>query len=145
METPHYTIERIRENEDNINEDTPSYELATKLEDTSSQPAQKQERKPVEEAAIKQVAPETPRPVSSTKEVGLFKKIWLSLFTKEKPKKTTPGTQTRTNTQNRKRTNPRRTSNQNRRDNPRPQQTNNPNQATKPAQKAEQEIGRAHV
>jgi len=140
METPHYTIERIRENEDDINEDTPSYELVTRLEDTSSQPAQKQERKPVEEAAIKQVAPETPRPVSSTTEIGLFKKIWLALFGKEKPKKAAPSNQTRTNTQNRKRTNPRRNTNQNRRDNPRPQKTNNPNQAAKPAQKTEQDI-----
>lgn len=46
LETPHYTIERIRENEDDVNEGKASYELTTKHEDISSQPAQKQERKP---------------------------------------------------------------------------------------------------
>ena len=150
METPHYTIERIRENEENINEGTPSYELATKLEDTSSQPAQKQERKPVEEAAIKQVQPTTPRPVSSTKQDGILTKIWKALFGKTEPKKTTSTNRGRPNTQNRNanRNTKRRNPNQNRqggqRDNKRPQKSNNPNQAAKsnqankPAEKTEQ-------
>ena len=146
LETPHYTIERLRENEENLNEGTPSYKLVTKHEDTSSQPAQKMERKPVEEAAIKQVAPATPRPVSSSKDVGIFKKIWLALFGKEKTKKNISNNRNRSNNQNRKRNNPRQNTNRNRqagqRDKQRSQKQNTPanksNPATKPVQKTAQ-------
>ena len=149
LETPHYTIERLRENEENLNEGTPSYKLVTKHEDTSSQPAQKMERKPVEEAAIKQVAPATPRPVSSSKDVGILKKIWLALFGKEKAKKETSTNRNRSNNQNRNRNNPRRNSNKNRqagqRDNQRQQKQNNQANKSNPANKPEQKTAQGQA
>ncbi len=128
METPHYTIERIRSNDDNVEDDTPSYELASKQE-TTAQPAQQQERKPVEEAAIKQIAPSTPRPVSSTPQIGVFTKIWRALFGtgEQKKRPTTNRNRNRANTQNRNtnrnRNTQRRNTNPNRRDNQRPAKT----------------------
>ncbi len=143
LETPHYTIERIRENDDNVNDDTPSYELADKQEAaTAAQAPQQQERKPVEEAAIKQVAPATPRPVSSQPQIGIFTKIWLALFgtgeTKKKPVNTRnrnrPSHQNRNANRNR---NQRRSSNPNRRDNQQRQgqaKSNKSEQTNKPQQ-----------
>ncbi|VAW91700.1 Ribonuclease E [hydrothermal vent metagenome] len=130
METPHYTIERIRANDDNVDDSTPSYELASKQEATTTQPAQQQERKPVEEAAIKQIAPSTPRPVSSTPQIGFFTKIWRALFgTGEQKKRPTDNrNRNRSNNQNRNtnrtRNTQRRNTSQNRRDNQRSTKTN---------------------
>ncbi len=145
LETPHYTIERIRENDDNVNDETPSYELASKQDAAATQTTPQQERKPVEEAAIKQVSPSTPRPVSSSKpQIGIFTKIWLALFgTGEKKKQPNNNhNRNRNNTQNRNtnrnRNTQRRNTNQNRRDNQRPSKTNKTEQAAKPVQKTNQ-------
>ncbi len=144
METPHYTIERIRENDDNVGDTTPSYEMANKQDATTTPPAQQLERKPVEEAAIKQVAPSTPRPVNSTPQIGFFTKIWLALFgTGEKKKRPTNNrNKNRSNNQNRNtnrnRNSQRRNTNQNRRDNQRPAKTNKTDQTAKQAQKTAQ-------
>ncbi len=147
METPHYTIERIRENDDNLDDSTPSYELASKQDATTAQPAQQQERKPIEEAAIKQVAPSTPRPVSSASapQIGFFTKIWLALFgTGEKKKRPANNrNRNRPNNQNRNanrnRNTQRRNTGQNRRDNQRPAKTNKSEQPAKQTKQTNQD------
>lgn len=106
LETPHYDVERVRENEmDNITAKT-SYELATHqpddiLEKTASRT---QAQVAVEEPAVKSVAPETPRPVASTpSQPGLFVRIWRALFgtgeTKKPIQKQRPQQQRRGNKQ----------------------------------------------
>jgi len=133
LETPHYTIERIRENDDDTTEGKASYELATKKEDSSTQPVKKQELKPAEEAVIKQVSPTTPRPVATKVQIGFFTKIWRALFGTEEKKKTRTTNKKPSSNQNRgnnrNRNNQRRTTNPNNRDNQRnkntrPQKTN---------------------
>ncbi len=145
LETPHYTIERIRENDDNVNDSTPSYEMATKQEEATTQPGQAVERKPVEEAVIKQVSPTTPRPTSVTPTVGIFTKIWRALFGTGEPKKRTQTNRNRNRSanqnrsNNRNRNNQRRSNNQNRRDNPRQQKQNKPEQNKQPTNKQAQQ------
>jgi len=123
LETPHYTIERIRENDENVKDATPSYEMATKQEEAVTQPAQTQERKPIEEAVIKQVAPAAPRPINVAPTVGIFTKIWRALFGTGETSKAKSSGQNRNRSRNqnrntnRNRNNPRRNANQNRRDN----------------------------
>jgi len=121
LETPHYTIERIRENDDDTTEGKASYELATKKEDSSTQPVKKQELKPAEEAVIKQVSPTTPRPVATKVQIGIFTKIWRALFGTEEKKKTRTTNKKPSSNQNRgnNRNNQRRTANPNNRDNQR--------------------------
>jgi len=136
METPHYTIERIRENDDNVNDDTPSYKLASKQDTTTQPAATQQEPKAVEEAAIKQVTPSTPRPASGKPTIGIFTKIWQALFGTGEKKKRPDNNRTnrnRSNNQNRNsnrnRNTQRRNSNPNRRDTQRPAKTHNTEQA----------------
>jgi len=144
LETPHYTIERIRANDDDVTDGVASYELATKQEDSSSLPAKKQERKQPEEAAIKQVAPATPRPVAIQPQIGIFTKIWRALFGTEDTKKPSTGDRNRPNNQNRNNRNrnrsnqQRRNPSQNKRDNPRSQKQNKPQQEQSGQQSAKQ-------
>ena len=133
LETPHYTIERIRENDDDTTDGVASYELATKQEDTSTQPAQKQERKVAEEAAIKQIAPATPRPVMTKPQVGIFTMIWRALFgTGETKKKTNNRSHSNNQNRNNSNRNNQRRNNQNKRDNPRNNKNPRQQKANKP-------------
>ncbi len=97
LETPHYDVERIREGEDGEVSKHPSYELATHNPEEEAEAAQGaiSEPKPVEEPAVKSVAPATPRPAPSTPakakteeaapaagKPGLFVRLWRALFGK---------------------------------------------------------------
>ncbi len=97
LETPHYDVERIREGEDGEISKHPSYELATHNpeEETETTPGAVSEPKPIEEPAVKAVAPATPRPAPSTpprstaaqtapnvEKPGLFVRLWRALFGK---------------------------------------------------------------
>ena len=82
LETPHYDVQRIRENEATPDDKQASYALATQAEElplpTSSAKA---EVKDVETAAVKGIAPATPRPAATVVQgPGLFVRLWRALF-----------------------------------------------------------------
>lgn len=96
LETPNYTIVRLRENEVGDSESVRSYELVEMpTEEEAASTGKPQEAKPMrQEAAVKGITPETPAPVAAVKEEaekpGLFGrfKSWLGGITskKEEPK-----------------------------------------------------------
>jgi len=82
LETPHFDVQRIRENEATPDDKQASYALAAQTEElalpTSSA---KTEEKAVETAAVKGVAPATPRPVATVVQgPGLLVRLWRALF-----------------------------------------------------------------
>ena len=84
LETPHYEVQRLRQ--DDIPEDDRrhSYEMVKKPELSATPAGGMEAPKPAEVPAVKSVAPATPRPVSAaeTREErpGLIVKLWKSLF-----------------------------------------------------------------
>ncbi|MFO7604521.1 MAG: ribonuclease E [Gammaproteobacteria bacterium] len=146
LETPHYDVQRIRENEVPSDERQQlSYELAAQADELAvpSSSVLKEER-PVEVAAVKGVAPSTPRPVTAPVQgPGLFVRIWRALFGtgQKKPVSKNPQQQRRTNAQqsrgrsgaSSKQSQPRRRQPQPRRDDtaatPKPQASDAPAQA----------------
>jgi ribonuclease E len=83
LETPHYDVERIRENETDNTSAKHSYELATHKPDDIQEktPSRTQERVAAEEPVVKSVAPESPRPVATVAtKPGLFVRVWRALF-----------------------------------------------------------------
>lgn len=90
LETPNYTIVRLRENEVGDVENVRSYELVempTESEENTGTTKQ-QEAKPMrQEAAVKGITPDTPAPIAAAKEKaeqpGLFSRIksWLDKLT----------------------------------------------------------------
>lgn len=83
LETPHYDVERIRENEADNTTSKHSYELATHKPDDiiEKSTTRTQERITAEEPAVKSVAPASPRPVAvAAVKPGIFVQIWRALF-----------------------------------------------------------------
>ncbi len=84
LETPHYEVQRLRQ--DDIPEDDRrhSYEMVKKPDLAATPAGGLEAPKPAEVPAVKSVAPATPRPVSAaeTREErpGLIVKLWKSLF-----------------------------------------------------------------
>ena len=82
LETPHYSIERIRR-QDLPQEEGPSYNLVEEPE-TVTAVAQEQQRKPIEQPAVKNITP-APRPqpaeMEERKSEGSFIKRLFSIFT----------------------------------------------------------------
>lgn len=96
LETPHYEVQRIRE--DDVTEDLSktSYELIdTKLEETLETMMEAEPVQAKEEAAVQSIAPVTPRPVAQApQQPGIFVQLWRFFFgtgdskDKRKPKAT---------------------------------------------------------
>ena len=83
LETPHYDVERIRENEADNTISKNSYELATHMPDdiVEKSATRTQERIAAEEPAVKSVAPASPRPVAvAPAKPGLLVQLWRALF-----------------------------------------------------------------
>ena len=80
LETPHYDVQRIRESEVTDDEKQVSYELAAQADELAMPSSVKTEEKIAEVAAVKGVAPATPRPVSVELKPGIFVRIWRALF-----------------------------------------------------------------
>jgi len=80
LETPHYDVQRIRENETSADDKQVSYTLAAQADDLTIPDAVKPEEKVAEIAAVKGVAPSTPRPVTIVETPGLFVRLWRALF-----------------------------------------------------------------
>ena len=84
LETPHYEVQRLREEDIPEEERRQSYEMVKKMDTAvDARGGGKESHKPAEVPAVKSVAPATPRPPSSTDEQeqpGLIVKLWKSLF-----------------------------------------------------------------
>jgi ribonuclease E len=97
LETPNYTIVRLRENEVGEAESIRSYELVempSETEENATAAKQQETRAPRQEAAVKGITPDTPAPVSAEPEkpglLGRFKS-WLGKITSSK-EEAKPGT-----------------------------------------------------
>ncbi len=114
LNTPHYEIERIKENEidSQPKAQQSSYQMATEFEaETTAQPTQVKPK--AEEAVVKGVVPATPVPRNQPAKPSLIKRLWSSLFgtSEEEEKPSTPQKNGNRNPRNR---NSRNGSNQNR-------------------------------
>lgn len=94
LETPNYTIVRLRENEVGEAESVRSYELVempSETEESAATAKQQETRAPRQEAAVKGITPDTPAPVAAEPEKpGLFGrfKSWLGKITSSKEEAT---------------------------------------------------------
>lgn len=96
LETPDYEIHRLRDDESTAS--VTSYRLATSS-DTASVPEFLQEptRKPIEEPAVKALAPDRPAPAPAARpekgsRPGLFRRLWQFLFGGTTPDEAKPQT-----------------------------------------------------
>ncbi len=84
LETPHYEVQRLREEDIPEEDRRQSYEMVKKLDaSVGARSGGKESPKPAEVPAVKSVAPATPRPPSSIadqEQPGLIVKLWKSLF-----------------------------------------------------------------
>jgi len=84
LTTPHFHVNRIRENEQEDDGDRASFELATKEEVTDILPSPTPPHEVAETPALKAIAPTAPKPQNI--KPGLFVRIWQALFGTGKPK-----------------------------------------------------------
>lgn len=84
LETPHFEIIRVRQSEADSKEyQKPSYKMISEVESEVSETKTTHRRKPVEQPALQQVIPSTPKPPSvekTEKSKGLISRIFGSLF-----------------------------------------------------------------
>ncbi|HEB85826.1 MAG TPA: ribonuclease E [Gammaproteobacteria bacterium] len=86
LETPHYEVQRLREEDIPEDDRRNSYEMVKELDlSVDSHSAENESHKPAEVPAVKSVSPATPRPPSSTEnepveQPGLITKLWKALF-----------------------------------------------------------------
>ena len=92
LETPHYTVQRIREDETSEDLSQSSYDLIDTKLDSSLENMITQEDRHVakEEPVVKTVSPATPRPAQQTTQPGILVKLWRLLFGTGEKKKTKP-------------------------------------------------------
>ncbi len=84
LETPHFEVTRIRQSEADSKEyQKPSYQMISEVESEVSETTTTHRRKPVEQPALQQVIPSTPKPPSvekTEKSKGLISRLFGSLF-----------------------------------------------------------------
>ncbi|MCK5386101.1 MAG: Rne/Rng family ribonuclease [Gammaproteobacteria bacterium] len=92
METPHYTVQRIRDDETSEDASQSSYNLIDTSTDKTLENMVTPETRKVtkEEPVVKSVVPATPRPTAKPGQPNILVRIWGLLFETSKPKKTKP-------------------------------------------------------
>ena len=92
METPHYTVQRIRDDETSEDASQSSYNLIDTSADVSVQNIVTPETRKVtkEEPVVKSVSPATPRPTAKPNQPNILVRIWQLLFGTGQEKKTKP-------------------------------------------------------
>ena len=92
METPHYTVQRVRDDESSEDASQSSYNLIDSSTDKTLENMVTPETRKVtkEEPVVKSVAPVTPRPAAKATQPNILIRIWGLLFGTNKPKKTKP-------------------------------------------------------
>jgi len=90
METPHYTVQRIRDDETSEDASQSSYNLIDTSLDVTLEKMVTPETRVVtkEEPVVKSVSPATPRPTAKSSQPNILVRIWRSIFGESKPKKT---------------------------------------------------------
>ena len=93
MQTPHYTVHRVRDDETSEDASESSYNLIDTSSDKTLDNIVTPETRKVtkEEPVVKSVVPANPRPVAAKpSQPGIFSRIWTMLFGTSEPKKTKP-------------------------------------------------------
>lgn len=92
METPHYTVQRIRDDETSEDASQSSYNLIDTSTDKILENIVTPETRKVtkEEPVVKSVVPATPRPTVKQSQPNILVRIWGLLFGTSKPKVTKP-------------------------------------------------------
>ncbi len=92
METPHYTVQRIRDDETSEDASQSSYNLIDTSADASVQNVVTPETRKVtkEEPVVKSVSPATPRPTAKSNQPNILVRIWQLLFGTGQKKTTKP-------------------------------------------------------
>lgn len=92
MQTPHYTVHRVRDDETSEDASESSYNLidttTDKILDNLVTPETRKVTK--EEPVVKSVVPANPRPVAKSTKPGIFSRLWAMLFATSKNKKNKP-------------------------------------------------------
>ncbi len=133
METPHYTIDRVRMNDDNDTDTAPSYELATPAAEQATQSSTETKTSVTkEQPAVKNITPAARAPKPKAKGPGIIRRILIALFgdgsTKPAPKKNNNRNNNNNRNRNRSNNNNRnRNNNNNRNRNNNNANRNNPN------------------
>ncbi len=96
METPHYTVQRIREDETSDDATQSSYDMIDTSTDAGIENIVTPETRKVvkEEPAVKSVSPATPRPTPVVEQPNILTRLWRFIFGTETAKKTAPAKQT---------------------------------------------------
>ncbi len=117
METPHYTVQRIRDDETSEDASQSSYNLIdTSLDASLVNMVTPDTRKVIkEEPVVKSVTPATPRPAAKSTQPNILVRIWRMLFGTSKPKKARPANKGQRRRNNGRNQNRRPGQNQNRR------------------------------
>ncbi|MCW8900202.1 MAG: Rne/Rng family ribonuclease [Gammaproteobacteria bacterium] len=92
METPHYKVQRIRDDETSEDASQSSYNLIEASLDASLENMVTPETRRIvkEEPAVKSVTPATPRPVAKSSQANILVRLWQLLFGTGKSKKAKP-------------------------------------------------------
>ncbi len=92
METPHYTVQRIRDDETSEDATQSSYDLIDTSLDASLENMVTPETRKVtkEEPVVKSVSPATPRPAVKSNQPNILVRLWRLLFGTGKSKKVSP-------------------------------------------------------
>ena len=92
METPHYKVQRIRDDETSEESSQTSYNLIdTSLDPSLDNMVTPETRKVTkEEPVVKSVSPATPRPTTKVAQPNILVRIWQLLFGTPEPKKKKP-------------------------------------------------------
>jgi ribonuclease E len=92
METPHYTVQRIRDDETSEDATQSSYDLIDTSLDASLENMVTPETRKVtkEEPVVKSVSPVTPRPAAKLNQPNILVRLWRLLFGTGKSKKARP-------------------------------------------------------
>ena len=92
METPHYTVQRIRDDETTEDASQNSYNLIdTSLDASLENMITPDTRKVIkEEPVVKSVSPATPRPAAKSNQPNILVRLWRLLFGTGKSKKVSP-------------------------------------------------------
>ncbi len=106
LETPHFEVQRIRDDDPSLEEQKHSFEMTEKqhAEGLEALPTSSIVSAQPEEPAVKSVAPSSPRPIVMSSNPGIFVRLWQFLFGVEKPQRAKSHKASSTTTKRRRKT-----------------------------------------